>query len=407
MLELIYMQQNLIDIKPDVKGKGLSITKAANKKLSKNQEAFNKLTKRIEKLQKEIETKQLQLDIAMKLYGTEVQVSKTKITTQRRELIIVLWENYTIKKLSKPDQRSLKQILREHLQSLLMELGSEPDAVIKEIFEQLEGDNYDEMLGQEKEMARAEMAEELKKMKVDLTDVDANDVNALAKKLYETRQKLYAEQTEIDDQFEDQQTRKKKSAKQLEAERLQQEVEEMKQKNISTIYKQLAKLFHPDLEQDEERKLEKEILMKELTVAYEARNLHALLTLELRWIHKENEHLETLTEEKLAVYLQILKEQAQELEYKKNELIQHPQYAVLLEEFGWDVKRFPVQTVQKHLIETAERVENFKNNIIDFKSALALRYIKQMIKQWKQLEEEENENQYLTEDEIFRILTRK
>ncbi len=401
------MQQNLIDIKPDVKGKGLSITKAANKKLSKNQEAFNKLTKRIEKLQKEIETKQLQLDIAMKLYGTEVQVSKTKITTQRRELIIVLWENYTIKKLSKPDQRSLKQILREHLQSLLMELGSEPDAVIKEIFEQLEGDNYDEMLGQEKEMARAEMAEELKKMKVDLTDVDANDVNALAKKLYETRQKLYAEQTEIDDQFEDQQTRKKKSAKQLEAERLQQEVEEMKQKNISTIYKQLAKLFHPDLEQDEERKLEKEILMKELTVAYEARNLHALLTLELRWIHKENEHLETLTEEKLAVYLQILKEQAQELEYKKNELIQHPQYAVLLEEFGWDVKRFPVQTVQKHLIETAERVENFKNNIIDFKSALALRYIKQMIKQWKQLEEEENENQYLTEDEIFRILTRK
>lgn len=366
----------------------LAITKSANKKLSKNQEAFNKLTKRIEKLQKDIETKQLQLDLAMKLYGTEVQVSKTKITTQRRELIIVLWENYSTKKLAKPDQRSLKQIIREHLQFLLMELGAEPDADIKKIFEQLEGDNYDEMLELEKEMARADMVEELRKMKVDLTDFDTNDGEALAKKWYETRQKLYEKRIEMNDQFENQHASKKKSVGQIEAERLQHEVDEMKKKSISIIYKQLAKLFHPDLEQDEERKLEKEILMKELTVAYEAKNLHALLTLELRWIHKENEHLEALTEEKLAVYLQILKEQAQELEYEKNELIQHPQYAVLLAEFGWDVKRFPVQTVQKYLVETERIVEDFKNSITNFKSDFGLRYIKQMIKQQKQLENE-------------------
>ena len=398
------MQQNLFDIKLEDKSKGLSITKAANKKLSKNQEAFNKLTKRIEKLQKEIETKQLQLDVAMKLYGTEVQASKTKITTQRRELIIVLWENYSTKKLAKTEQRSLKQIIREHVQFLLVELGKEPDAVIKEIFEQLEGDNYDEMLEQEKEIARVDIAEELKKMKVDLADVDTSDADALAKKLYETRRALFEKQSEMNDQFEKQQASKKKSAKQLEAEKLQQQVIEIKQKNIGTIYKQLAKLFHPDLEQDEERKLEKEVLMKELTVAYEAKNLHALLSLELKWIHKENEHLETLTEEKLAVYLQILKEQAQELEYEKNELIQHPQYSVLLSEFGWDVKRFPVQTVQKHLVETEYMVEHFKNCVLDFKSDLALRYIKQMIKQWKQLKDEE---QFLNEEDIFRILSKK
>ena len=372
----------------------LAISKSKNKKLSKNQDSFNKLTKRIEKLQKEIENKQLQLDLAMKMYGSEVQISKSKVTSQRRELIIVLWENYSTKKLAKPDQRSLKQIIREHLQFLLVELGAEPDAVIKEIFEQLEGDNYDEMLGQEKELARAQMAEELKKMKVDLTDVDTNDEAALAKKLYETRRKLFEEQIEINEQSKKLHPPKKKSASRLEAERLQQEVAEMKQKNISTIYKQLAKLFHPDLEQDEERKLEKEILMKELSVAYEAKNLHALLTLELRWIHKENEHLETLTEEKLAVYLEILKEQAQELEYEKNTLIQHPQYAVLLEEFGWDVKRFPVQTVQKHLVETEYMVKHFKNCVTDFRSALALRYLKQMIKQWKGLQEDWEGNLY-------------
>ncbi len=382
---------------------GLAISVTTNKKLSKNQEAFNKLTTRIEKLQKEIEKKQLQLDLAMKIYSTDVQISKRAVTKQRRELIIILWENYSTKKLAKPDQRNLKQLIREHLQSLLIEIGTEPDAVIKDIFEQLDGDNYDEMLEMEREIARAGMAEELRQMKVDLTDLDTSDADALAKKLYEARRAMFEKQSEMNDQFRKQQAPKAKSAKQLAAEKLQQEVDEIKQKNISTIYKQLAKLFHPDLEQDEHRKLEKEILMKELTVAYEAKNLHALLTLELKWIHKENEHLESLTEDKLAIYLQILKEQAQELEYEREELIQHPQYAVLLEQFGWDVKRFPVQTVQKHLVETEFMVKHFKNCVIDFKSDLGLRYIKQMVKQWRQLKDEE---QYLSNEDIDRILRR-
>ena len=396
------MQKDLFNKDIPTKSKGLVISTTGKQKLSKNQEAFNKLTQKIERLQKEIEKKQLQLDLAMKLYGTEVHTSKMKIVVQRRELIIVLRDHYKTKKLSKVDQRHLKQIIREHVHSLLIELGAEPDDIIKKIFEELEGDNYDEMLEQEKEMAREEMVEELKKFKVNLKDIDTNNEEELAKKLHETRQKLFEEHIEKQEHHQKNPKEKKKSAKQIEAERLQQEVDEMKQKNIGTIYKQLAKLFHPDLEQDEERKLEKEILMKELTSAYEAKNLHALLTLELRWIHKENEHLESLTEEKLAVYLQILKEQAQELEWEKNEIHQHPQYSVLLQEFGWDVKRYPVQTVQKHLQETEQRVENFKTNITDFKSDLALRYIKQMIKQWKEMQQEEEEE--FDEQEILRML---
>ena len=395
------MQQKLFAGDTGPKTKGLTIAKPGKQKLSKNQEAFNKLTQKIERLQKDIEKKQLQLDLAMKLYGTEVYSFKMKVAAQRRELILVLWENYSLKKLSKPDQRNLKQILREHLQSFLMELGAEPDAEIKKIFEDLEGDNYDEILEHEKEMERMEMVEVLKAMKVDLTDVDKHDEEMLAKKIQEARQQLFEKNVEREEFAEKNKKEKKKSAKQLDAEKLQREVDEMKQKNIGTIYKQLAKLFHPDLEQDEERKVVKEILMKELTVAYEAKNLHALLTLELKWIHKENEHLETLTEEKLAVYLQILSEQAQELEFEKNEMYQHPQYSILLQEFGWDVKRFPVQTVQKHLSEMNTLVESFKNNISDFKSDYALRYIKQMIKQWVSLKEEQ---EYYSEEELYKML---
>ena len=366
---------------------GLTILKQANKKLTKNQDAFNKLTKRIEKLQKDIVKKQLQLDLALKIFGTDIYTTKQLVTKYRRELIILLWASFLTKKLTKNDQQNLKQIIREHLQIYLVELGDEPDKEIKKIFNVLENANYDERLRNEKETARQRMLEDLEDMKADLSDIDLDDLDALRNKFYEARHKIFNEEQPKNNGPQENKARNK-SARQLEAERIKQETDSIQQKNIGTIYKQLAKLFHPDLEQDNEKKAEKEILMQQLTAAYEAKNLHALLTLELKWIHKENEHLETLTDEKLAVYLQILKEQAQQLEDEKREIIYQPNYSVLAQTFGIGVQKYPVEIVQIHLTEVRQTAEHFKLSVADFSSDYALRYIKQMIKQWKQNEDE-------------------
>jgi hypothetical protein len=373
----------------------LLISTNNKKKLTKNQEAFNKLTARIEKLQKEIAKKQLQFDAAIKIYSTELYPVRLKVLQQRNELILLLWKNYKDKKLAKPDQKYLKEIIREHLQILLTEMTDEPEEKIKEIFNAVEGDDYDDALEKEKEIERAEMMQFLKKSKVDLKGVDLSDDDILIQKLQEAKQKMLAERAEKVNAFKQSQTIKKKTAKQLEAERIQQAVAEMKQKNISIIYKQLAKLFHPDLEQDEQRKAEKSLLMQELTLAYEAKNLHALLRLELKWIHKENDHLESLTEDKLSIYMEILKEQVQELQDQKESIIQQPQYAVLAQEFGWEVQRYPMEIVHKELIFTNELAANFKHSIADFKSELALRFIKQMIKAWKVEKRAEEEDYFI------------
>ncbi len=58
--------------------------------------------------------------------------------------------------------------------------------------------------------------------------------------------------------------------------------------------------------------------MKQLVVAYEKNDFHALLQLELQWIYKEENNLELLSEEKLNIYIQVLKEQEQELEKQKD-----------------------------------------------------------------------------------------
>jgi hypothetical protein len=102
--------------------------------------------------------------------------------------------------------------------------------------------------------------------------------------------------------------------------------EELRKRSIANIYKQLARVLHPDLERDTERQKKKVQLMQELTVAYRQNDLHTLLRLEMQWIENEGGDIERLTEEKLDVYNEILAEQVQGLEQRLRDLMFHPRY---------------------------------------------------------------------------------
>jgi hypothetical protein len=67
-------------------------------------------------------------------------------------------------------------------------------------------------------------------------------------------------------------------------------------------------------------------MMKQLTIAYEKGDLHALLRLELECLHKEEDNLEKLSDDKLKIYNQALKEQIEELELEIDLFVQHPRY---------------------------------------------------------------------------------
>lgn len=382
------------------KPQSLTISKAGKQRLSKNQEAFNKLTQKIEKLQKDIEKKQLQFDLAMKIYGNELHPAQLRILETRHKLITVLWGIYKSYKLSKTDQRHLKNVLQFHLEEYFAQSETEPDGILQNIFSEIEGISYDKMMLEEKENQTGRMKDMFDDLDIDIAGVDIDDEAAIAAKIAEAKQKMSEMQERNAERDRQRQAKRKKTAKQLESEKMQKSIEEIKQKNISTIYKQLAKLFHPDLEQDTERKVEKEILMKELTAAYEAKDLHALLTLELKWIHKETDHLESLTEEKLTIYLQILKEQASDLAYQKLSIFEQPQYSTLLNLFGYAIQRQPVEIVQQHVKSAKDIAQNFESDIADFESDMALRHVKEMIKQWKNREED------FDEEEMIKLLLR-
>jgi hypothetical protein len=362
----------------------LLISTVNKKLLSKNQIAFNKLTEQIEKAKKNLAKKKDKLDYALKLFANDLSPLKLQLIENRKELLLVLWDLYKSERLSKTDQRYFKSIVREHLQSLFSVMTEAPDAKLKSIFTELEKIAYDKSEAMRNEKLRAEMIAILKNMKVDLSQIDMSDEKALEGKIIEVqqKQKFKNEQAEKDAAFNQQQA-KEKSNKQVKVNSEKKTTDLLKQKNISAIYKQLAKLFHPDLEQDEAKKAQKALLMQELTAAYESKDLYTLLDLELKWLQTDASYLENLGDEKLNTYLQLLKEQVNELNDQKNNIPFQSQYAILINEFGWEVSLAPVETIMQQVSGAKQQMHAFKENIDLLKSDMALRYMKQLIKEWK------------------------
>jgi hypothetical protein len=122
---------------------------------------------------------------------------------------------------------------------------------------------------------------------------------------------------------------RKQTKAQLEKARKLEEQEEARKRDFKSLYKQLAKALHPDLEADPQLKQHKESWMKRLTAAYAAVDLRELLQIEMEWLGEEASNLATAGEEKLKVYCSVLKEQIADVKHQIAWLIDQPQYGLL------------------------------------------------------------------------------
>ena len=105
--------------------------------------------------------------------------------------------------------------------------------------------------------------------------------------------------------------------------------EEAKNRDLKSLFKQLAKAFHPDLEPDPLLKQHKQVWMQRLNTAYAANDLREMLQLEMEWLGEEATNLATAGDEKLQVYCMVLKEQIADLKRQTQHLPDEPQYGPL------------------------------------------------------------------------------
>jgi hypothetical protein len=398
----VSMQTSLFEpIEAELKQKqpqknSLVISSHAKQPLTPQQQSFNRLIKKIEKLRGDLEKTTVDLNQKLDYYAKHIHPLEQEVAASRKEVVKLVFSFYNNRKLlSRPEKKILKKFFAVQLDGILA-FDENPDDELKKIFKTVNGIGLEEAVEQDFELMKDEMQE---MFAGEGYDVDFKDF-----KKDMTPEEMMAKLSSLQEEFlKQEQTNtskkqaRKKTVKQIEKEKREAELEEARNKNISSIYRQLAKALHPDLEQDETARLEKETLMKRLTTAYNSGDLHSMLSLELEWIHKEEESFAKISKEKLAIYNQVLKEQVQDLEQQKFALVQHPRYNPLRRYSFRSLKNINVNLpIEKRKLE--ETVGSIKESILILKGRNALREIKMIIQQFKDHWREEDDFSFIELD---------
>ena len=307
---------------------GLVVISQPGRPLSKAQRAFNRLVTKVEELRARVDREIHRLDKVLAYYGKYIHPRLQRQTALRKELVRALAPFLDGNRLKqKSERKTLRMVIAEQINEIAGEEGTLIDEDLQAVFKRVHGVDFVRVEQEEMEEMRSAMEEIFGELGIgiDLSDLrpDMSD-EELAAKAAEMEKRIQQKAEEEEGAFRPPGNRKTK--RQLEKEERTRKAEQLRNKSIASIYKQLAKVLHPDLEPDAGRKQAKGTLMQELTAAYRNNDLHTLLRLELEWIQREEGDVERLTEEKLSIYNQVLKEQVSELERELAELPFHPRY---------------------------------------------------------------------------------
>ena len=296
--------------------------------LSKAQQSFNRLIKKIEKLHQSIRDESDRLNELMVFYTLKLHPLKMQICQERKNLVRELSPFLKSREISGRKRReALEHIICMQLEWIFDMEGELKDVDLQAIAEKIEEkkakryaknespEDLIEILGgffsQEFEQERLRsmgVDVDLSKKPSEMSPVELEAFLAYEEFCTQEDERLHSESV----------PKAKKSPE-----------EEIQQRDLGNLYKQLAKLLHPDLEQDPSLRLEKEESMKLLTIAYKNRDLHALLRLEMEWIYRQKANVVQFTEEKLRGYNRLLKDQVEELQAQVREVSQHPRFEPL------------------------------------------------------------------------------
>jgi hypothetical protein len=313
--KFINMSTSFDDIENNTKGLIVSKLKQT---LSKKQKDFFKHTASIETLKEKIRKTEDHLNSLEAIIAQEIDpeiknLSKIEIKAAKAIGNSTRMHNFTNAQMDKT-KAVIIELCRQAFPIV------EPSADDIAFYNKWSPNDYDtfkqQQLKESKEQLSDLMQEEFG------MDIDMEDLKDDPESFMRFQQMLNEKMQEI----ETKKGNRKKSKKQIDAEAKRKAAEEVKNKSLRSIYVSLAKILHPDLEENEALRAEKEELMKTISSAYEAKDLPTLLMLEMQWVYKEAENIDQLSDDKLDVFIDMLKDQVKELKDDLEMLKLHPKY---------------------------------------------------------------------------------
>lgn len=373
--------------------------RTGDQELSKAALKFNRLLFKLERVQEKKETLRNDLDSKLNETVREVLPVFQEWCELRAEFLIAIIHYILNNALSPKDEKGVLNYVEHHYQEL-MRMPIEFKQEIKEELQKAwmllitgeevgekEEDYEEEVLNDNpfgeffRERALDYVNEQLKEFgrKIEAADF----AEGLSDSEWEAalREKMEVLNTEL---FGPKKS-KKKSKKQLEREQKRDEVDAVKAKSFSALYKQLAKMLHPDGERNEQMREKKTEWMKKLTVAYKSKDIQTLLLLELEWLRTEKNEAQRLSDEKLEYMNAMLSEQVKEAERQLEALIFDPRYRILAAFAGGrgDLLRFQPKS-HKRVLTNYLSIELKSIQQMQGSPKEAKRVLKEVIQEMKQ-----------------------
>jgi hypothetical protein len=331
------------------------------------QKEFHQLKKKVAWLQKEQKNRQEELDRCLQFYHENIKPEEEIVRNTMMERVELIYAFYKTQScFSKAERKALKLVILNSMDQIfeIIEFAKiSPE--IKQIFKALNGYDIEDVAAEELELTKSELKEMFKERGVDVDFSGIDCTESLEEILRKMSDSVDAAFFEKSDQPQEKLKEKPKTKKQLQKEQRRLQAEELQNKSLNTIYKQLAKTFHPDLEPDIEQKARKEVFMKKLTNAYENNDLYALLTLENEWMNDSTGPSASQSRDQLKIYNAILRDQIGALQESLGLLITHHKYFQIHRFFeysygGIGVLRRVYEAIRKDARDLQVLIKNLK-----------------------------------------------
>ncbi len=280
--------------------------------LSKNQKAFNRLTKRIGEQENELRLLEQTAQAARHRIQTDLVPLQNQYNGLRADMVRLFDQLLTNQKFTKPERKKLTYLTTEMAYELIQKGYDD----LTEIHDRYDETGFEEAVAEEEKQSSTSlklMAEMMLGVTFDPAE-DWTDPDKVKAHIAEHMRKRAETEAERMEEQEAKRAAKPKTEKQQAREAKKQAEAQNTTKAVRALYMDLVKVFHPDREPDEAEKTRKTAIMQRVTEAYEKSDLLGLFRLQLEFERIDQAHLEKLADSQLVYYNKILKQQVDELD---------------------------------------------------------------------------------------------
>lgn len=353
-------------------------------KLSKVQAEFNRLNKKIAQIREDLARLPEKRAKISELYEKQVQPLLKEYNQTLLGAVCDLDARYEVADLKEEDQYVLSSIIFDKCNILMLDLDpfSEEEKkatlALHHKHEKIQTGLSDKELTKVKVegllhmftmMTGFQPTAKMKKSKSEeeLTELIDAFMQAKMEEEFESQKSEFEKESAFTREERSSEPKQKQKMTQASLKRKMQEEQTLK--SIRTVYLELVKELHPDREQDEALRAVKEERMKQLTEAYQQKDLAALLTMQVRWLEETMKVTPgELSDEVLKGYNKILRAQLKKLEEEQ----QMSQYLMpnLPEDLSY-ILTYPMDMFDERLDIYLEKEQS------------ALKDIRRIVKYWK------------------------